>query len=457
MSVRSTRTRTLFATFGVAALVLTGCGGSDGADQNEPPGADQNEPPGSDSTAPAGEDSEAEEVTLVVDVFGEQGFGYEALYEQYMAENPHVTIEERGAGLGLGDYNDRLVQWITTGSGAGDIVAVEEGNITQFYAQLDKFVDLSQYGAAELEDSFLPWKWQQGTRDGFVLGLGTDVGSMAMCYRRDLFEEAGLPVDREELAALWPTWEEYIGVGEEFVAADTGKGFLDAATNVYNSMLMQIAGNSSGYTYYNTDNELDLDNPDIKAAWDLTIEMIDKGLSAGLNSFSDEWNAGFQSGSFATIACPAWMTGVIAGAAGDGAAGQWDVTDAPGDGGNWGGSFLTVPAESEHPEEAAKLATFLTSPEAHVAVFEELGNLPSSPQALADDAVLATTNEYFNDAPTGEIFGAGALDLQPVHLGPQNNAIRTAFEDALRSVEQGERTPDEAWEDARNNASGIGG
>jgi cellobiose transport system substrate-binding protein len=435
----------------VAALLVAACGGDD----SEPEASDADAP---DAAAEGdnADTTEAEEITLVVDVFGEQGFGYEALYEQYMSENPHITIEERGAGLGVGDYNDRLVQQITAGSGAGDVVALEEGTIVQFYAQQDKFVNLADHGAAELEGNFLPWKWEQGTPGGFVLGLGTDVGSMAMCYRNDLFEEAGLPTDRDEVAALWPTWEDYIAVGEEFEAAGTGQGFLDAATNVYNTMLMQIAGNNAGYTYYDTDNNLELDNPDIKAAWDLTIEMIEKGLSTGLNSFSDEWNAGFQAGSFATIACPAWMTGVIAGAAGDDAAGLWDVADAPGEGGNWGGSFLAVPAESEHQAEAAALAMYLTTPEAHVEAFEALGNLPSSTQALGDDAVLAATNEYFNDAPTGQIFGDGALDLQPVHLGPQNNAIRTAYEDALRSVEQGERTPDEAWEDARNTASGIG-
>jgi cellobiose transport system substrate-binding protein len=437
------------AVVAAGALTLAACGGDDGDTNTADPDA-------------AGEDDgdaggEPEEITLVVDVFGEQGFGYENLYEQYMADNPHVTIEERGAGLGLGDYNDRLVQQINAGAGAGDVVALEEGTIVQFYAQTDKFVNLADHGASDLQGNFMPWKWEQGAPGGFVLGLGTDVGSMAMCYRADHFEAAGLPSDREEVAALWPTWDEYIAVGEEFVAADTGVGFLDAATNVYNTMLMQVAGNSSGHTYYDTDNNLSLDNPDIRAAWDVTVEMIDAGLSAGLNSFSDEWNAGFAQGSFATIACPSWMTGVIAGGAGEDAAGLWDVTDAPGDGGNWGGSFLAVPAESEHPEEAAKLAMFLSSPEGQIEGFEAQGGLPSSPQAVESDAVLAATNEYFRDAPVGQIFGAGAMDLQPVHLGPLNNAIRTEFENALRSVEQGERTPDEAWDAAKSAAETAAG
>jgi cellobiose transport system substrate-binding protein len=399
---------------------------------------------------------EEEQITLTVDIFGEQGFGYNELYEEFEAEHPNITIEERGAGLGLGDYNERLVQQITAGAGAGDVVALEEGTIVQFYAQTDKFVNLADHGANDLQGNFLPWKWEQGAPGGFVLGLGTDVGSMALCYRNDVLEAAGLPSDRDELAGMWPTWEDFIAVGEEFVASGAEQKFVDAATNFYNTVLMQVAGSGSGHTYYNTDNTLDLDNPDIRTAWDLTIQMIEADLSANLNSFSDEWNAGFQSGSFATIGCPAWMTGVISGAAGEDNADNWNVTDAPGDGGNWGGSFLAVPAESDHPEEAAELVKFLTSPDGQVAAFEALGNLPSSPQALGDTAVLEATNDYFNDAPTGEIFGSGAADLQPVYLGPQNNAIRTEYENALRSVEQGERSPDEAWEDARANATAIG-
>ena len=30
-------------------------------------------------------------------------------------------------------------------------------------------------------------------RNGSVIGLGTDVGSLGICYRTDLFKKAGLP------------------------------------------------------------------------------------------------------------------------------------------------------------------------------------------------------------------------------------------------------------------------
>ena len=106
------------------------------------------------TTAACGDDSDSGDsgsgdgpITLVVDVFGDQGFGYEELYKQYEAEHTNVKIQERGKGLGLGDYNTRLTQQITAGSGAGDVVALEEGTIVQFYAQADKFVNLADHGA----------------------------------------------------------------------------------------------------------------------------------------------------------------------------------------------------------------------------------------------------------------------------------------------------------------------
>jgi cellobiose transport system substrate-binding protein len=142
------------------------------------------------------------------------------------------------------------------------------------------------------------------------------------------------------------------------------------------------------------------------------------------------------------------MTGVIKAQAGDAAAGKWDVARAPGNGGNWGGSFLAVPAQSKHPKEAVELAKFLTGAEGQIEAFNKLGNLPSNPRALQDPAILGFKNEYFNNAPTGEILGAGATLLKPVYMGPKTQQIRDEVDNALRSIEQKQRTPEQAWQDA---------
>ncbi|MEU4370400.1 ABC transporter substrate-binding protein [Micromonospora chersina] len=408
------------------------------------------------ATACGGGDDEAAAdgpVTLTVDVFGQ--FGYEELYKEYMASHPNVKIVERGTGSNLDEYSPKLTQWLAAGKGAGDIVAIEEGLLVEYKANPQNFVNLLDHGAADLKGNFLDWKWNQGlTADGKqLIGLGTDVGGMAMCYRKDLFAKAGLPTDREAVSKLWPTWADYIKVGEQFKAKNTGASFLDAATNTFNTILLQTAGNTTGYSYYDTSNNLVVDsNPAVRQAYDTTMDIIDSGLSGKYGSWSEEWVSAFKQSKFATIACPAWMTGVIEGNAGPGAKGKWDIAQVPGNGGNWGGSFLAVPKQGKHQAEAIELAKFLTSAKGQIGAFKAKGPLPSSPQALADPAIVDSTNAYFSAAPVGKIFAEGAKSLKPVYMGPKNQAVRTEVENAVRTVELGKRSPEQGWTDAVGNA-----
>src|SRR4029453_5196561 len=145
--------------------------------------------------------------------------------------------------------------------------------------------------------------------------------------------------------------------------------------------------------------------------------------SANTKSFTNERNAAFKNGAFATIACPAWMTGYIEGQAGESGKEKGDITTVPGNGGNWGGSWRAVPKQSQHQKEAVDLAKFLTSPESQLEAFKAAGNLPSSPKDHADPALLAATNPYFSGAPVGELFVKGAANLKPVYLGTKNQAV----------------------------------
>ena len=398
-----------------------------------------------------------EEVTLRVNLFGNFGYEDAGLYDQFEEDHPGVTITETAEG-DLGRYNDQLIQRIASGGGAGDVVAIEEGQVVNFLQSPDKFVNFQDHGSEDNKGQWLDWKYKQATTaDGSTtIGLGTDVGGLAMCYRRDLFERAGLPSDREEVGALWPTWDDFLTVGEEFEAGigDEDINFVDSSTNTYNSILMQ----SGSETYFDTEDNLIIeDNPAVKESWDQALAMDEAGLTAELQSFTDEWNAGFKNGAFATIACPAWMTGYIMDQAGEENAGKWDIATVPGGGGNWGGSFLAVPADSEHQELAIELVEFLTSADGQMAAFEAVGNLPSNPTLYDTPELAEATNDYFSDAPVGELFVAGAEQLEPVYLGAKNQPVRDVVENAMRSAELGERTPDEAWEVAVTDAAAAAG
>jgi cellobiose transport system substrate-binding protein len=402
----------------LAALVLAACSSSNG---------------GSSSSG-----SSNEKITLRVDLFGD--FGYHDLYKQFEAAHPNVTIKEDIEQYA--DHHNNLAKHLAAGSGADDVVAIEVGYIAQFKAVPQQFVDLNKYGASSMKDQWLPWKWSQSlASNGAQIGLGTDIGSLAICYRKDLFKAAGLPSDRDAVSALWPDWQSYISTGQKYEAnAPSGTHFFDSGSNVYNAMIGQVDP-----AYYDTGGQTIVSsNPSVKQAWDLTMDGIAKNESAGLAAFSDDWNTGFKKGTFATVTCPAWMMGYIQGQAPK-TTGLWDVAAVPGGGGNWGGSFLTIPTQSQHPKEAYELIKFLTDPTSQAYVFKQTGNLPSQPALYSDASITGFTNPFFSDAPVGEIFTTGAQKLQPQTLGPKQGDIQTAASNAIQRVEQGKQSPDESW------------
>ncbi len=387
-------------------------------------------------------------VTLRVDLFGD--FGYHDLYKKFEAAHPGVTIKEDIESYA--DHHANLAKHLATGSGADDVVAIEVGYIAQFKSEPQYFVDLNQYGAAALRKQWLPWKWQQSIApNGAQIGLGTDVGSMGICYRRDLMQAAGLPTSRAAVSKLWPTWQAFIATGARFEKnAPKGTYFFDSGSNVFNAMVGQL-----NPAYYDAKGDVIVgSNPSVKRAWDLTMQGVAKGESAGLAAFSTSWNTGFKESAFATVTCPAWMMGYIQGQAPN-SAGDWDIAAVPGGGGSWGGSFLAVPKQSKNPELAAELVKFLTSPASEAYVFKQTGNLPSEPALYSTPAIASFKNPFFSGAPVGKIFTGSVLNLKPQITGPHQGDIQTAVTNAIERVEQKKQSASASWQQFLKDVANV--
>ncbi|MFC7545596.1 extracellular solute-binding protein [Plantactinospora sp. GCM10030261] len=395
------------------------------------------------------------QVTLVLQTF--QNFGYDQAIKDFEAANPGIKVDHQRMGE-LRDFQPKLVQWLAAGNGAGDVVGLEEGVLLQYVQNHDKFVNLLDKGAGDLKSTFPEWKWNNAlTSDGSkLIGLGTDVGGLAMCYRSDLFKQAGLPTDREEVSKLISTWEAYIETGKKFKASGVKAAWLDSGTSLMQPYVMQ----NSELFFFDKDNKFIGDtNPIIKKTWDMGLQMAADGLTAKSVRWSDDWNAAFTNNAFATVPCPSWMTeGVIAQKSGPANAGKWDIATIPGGGGNWGGSYLAIPAQSKHQDEAYKLATYLTSKEGHLAAFKEAGAMPSDLAGLADPAFAEKKSEYFSNAPVGKIFADSVKNLKPTYLGAKHQQIwETIFEPQMQAAERGQATSDAAWKKAVDEAKKAAG
>ena len=419
----SRRRRTALGAALAASLLAAGCGGGGGG--------------GDDGT-----------VTLDLGLFGTFGFEEAGLYEEYMEQNPGIRITEESVERSA-DYYRALQTRLAANSGLADIQGIEVGFVADVAANhADSFVDFA--ATANAEESlghYYDWKVEQATTaDGRVLGLGTDAGPQAMCYRHDLFEQAGLPTDRAELATLWADWDGYLELGRRYEASPTkpeGSAWVDSPASVFSAAVYQ------GETAYDDEdgNPIPESSDGVQAAWEDASAAAAEGLTANLTQFGDEWNSAFANGAFATIACPAWMLSYISTQAGDEGAGTWDVAPLPGGAGNWGGSWLAVSETSEHKEEAIALVEWLTAPEQQVKRFTSLGYFPSSQEAAEDPVVSSATSEYFTGAPIGQLFAASAAAIRFTPIGPYDTQIQEAFTEALSTVGGG-TDPDDAFQAA---------
>ncbi|HYI33904.1 MAG TPA: extracellular solute-binding protein [Glaciibacter sp.] len=425
----SRRTSAVAAIAGASAfaLIATGCAAS-----NDGPASAENP------------------IELTVTTFGT--FGYDDLYTEYEKAHPGITIKATNIDTG-GNARTDLFTKLAAGDGLSDVVALEEGWLGSVMEVSDQFTDLRDHGADKISDRWVDWKLAQGTdAEGRVIGYGTDIGPQGMCYNGALFEAAGLPRDRDAVAALFggadATWETYFALGKEY-AAKTGKGWFDHSGFVWNSMVNQL---DEGY--YTTDGKLNVDgNAELEERFGTLAGGISDGLSAKQSAWDWGGGKGFVDGSFATFVCPGWMLGVVQGnteAGGGDATSGWDFANVfPGGASNWGGAFLSVPTTSKHAEEAAELSAWLTAPEQQIKQFEAAGTFPSTIEAQEELAAGATPHEFFNGAPTGAILAERAKGVVAQFKGPDDSVIQeNVFGPVLKEIEAGKLDAKTGWAEA---------
>ena len=425
--MRNSRRTTAIAIAGAAtlALVATGCSAGPGASTDE-------------------------EITLTLATFN--NFGYDdALLAEYTKLHPNITIEHTIAATS----NDARANYFTklgAGSGLADVEAVEIDWFAELLQYSDKLYDLS---SDTVDGRWVDWKTEAATdSDGRLIAYGTDIGPEAICYRADLFAAAGLPTDPAEVATLLDgDWDHYFGVGDDYVAASGGKAWFDSAGATYQGMINQV---QAAYEDPDSGDVIALDNPEVRDIYDQVL-AASATQSAHLSQWGEDWAAGQANGAYATMLCPGWMLGVISGNAPEVA--DWRIANVfPNGGGNWGGSYLTVPDQGEHKEEAKAFADWLTSPETQLKAFITTGNFPSQQDLFEAPELLDVTNPFFGDAPTGQIFAdrSNAITVAP-YKSVKYFPISDAINKALSRVDVDKTdTPDSSWDQFVADVEALG-
>ncbi|ACS60867.1 extracellular solute-binding protein family 1 (plasmid) [Rhizobium leguminosarum bv. trifolii WSM1325] len=295
-----------------------------------------------------------------------------------------ITVEDLGNSQ---VFDKTLAACAAGGDGLPDIVSIENFEAEIFWSRFpDCFANLKELGyTADIQAKFPDFKRTELEVGDVAYAMPWDSGPVAVFYRRDLYEKAG--VDPSTIS----TWDDFIAAGKKISAANPGVVMAQADFNGDSEWFRMIA-NEQGCGYYSTDGQnITINQPACVATLQKVKEMKDAGTLTAAN-----WEEKIQAdtaGKAASQLYGGWYEGTVRSTSPD-LKGKWGVYRMPSltaDGphaANLGGSSLAISATSANKEAAWKFVNYaLGTDEGQITMLKEFGLVPSLLSAEKDPFV----------------------------------------------------------------------
>ncbi|PDT08342.1 MULTISPECIES: extracellular solute-binding protein [unclassified Rhizobium] len=295
-----------------------------------------------------------------------------------------ITVEDLGNSQ---VFDKTLAACAAGGEGLPDIVSIENFEAEIFWSRFpDCFANLKELGyTADIQAKFPDFKRTELEVGDVAYAMPWDSGPVAVFYRRDLYEKAG--VDPSTIS----TWDDFIAAGKKISAANPGVVMAQADFNGDSEWFRMIA-NEQGCGYFSTDGQnITINQPACVASLQKVKEMKDAGTLTSAN-----WDEKIQAntaGKAASQLYGGWYEGTVRSTSPD-LKGKWGVYRMPSltaDGphaANLGGSSLAISATSANKEAAWKFVNYaLGTNEGQVTMLKEFGLVPSLLSAEKDPFV----------------------------------------------------------------------
>ena len=364
---------------------------------------------------------------------------FEAIIPAFEAAHPGVRVEL--VFMATADHHQQLATALSAGSGASDVVMLEQAWVGRFKdgPGFENLLD-EPYSAGGMKDDFVDYKWALGcSLDGErMIGLVWDIGPATLFYRRDIFEAAGLPTEPDEVNELFKTWDGFLMAAEK-VYIPGERWLVPSASYLYEWFWMNR-------DFYNENLELNVEKEGAQEALEAAIAMRQAGLDAQIDDmWSSEANAAFSSGAIASVAAGCWYGGFIKSWIAPDTAGKWGVAYMPGglSTSNWGGSYLAIPSQSQNKELAWEFIKYaVATKEAQNAMFEAVDYFPGYIPAW-DDPIYDAADPFFGGQKTRQLWVEIAKNTQPTFAtlmdftaeGSMQNAVRTGLNENKTAAE----------------------
>lgn len=372
--------------------------------------------------------------------------GFEKVADDFNDKHDDVQVCWTGSSSGAEAYT-KLNTTIEAGTGAPDI-AMLEGDVIPGYVLQGALVDLTEHGASEVEDDYVPGFWKTVSVGEGVYGIPVDGGPMGLIYRQDIFDQYGLTMPT--------TWEEFATTAQALKDAGSPGVLTDFPTNgrAFNQAMFAQAG-AEFFEYDSAEPEtigITLDNEPSLQVMEYWKNLVDRGLVAADDAFTSDYNTKLATGGYAVYIAAAWGGGYLTSIAEHDPDAQWRVAPLPQwdpenpVAGNWGGSVFAVTAQSSQPELASQVAMELYgNDDAWKIAIEEANVFPVWLPMLESEYFANIESAMFGGQQINkDVFLQAAAEYEGVTASPFQNFVYDKQTEELAAVMNGEKAPAEA-------------
>lgn len=373
---------------------------------------------------------------------GNEGIVMRELLDRFEAANPDVRVIMDTVPYSSGILESLPLQ-LAAGQGPDIARVTNLGGLSQYFLDLRPYLD----DAAYWDTNFGPFlDWMRPAGSDAVPGFMTQLTVTGPFVNATLFEQAGIALPESG------TWEEWAAVTRE-VAEATGTPYAMAMDRTGH----RLAGPaiSQGAQFLDADGNIVIDDAGMRDMAQLMIDWHADGTmvpdvwigSAGSYAAGNEF---FVNGQVVLYMAGSWQVGQFANLIGD--AFDWVAVPNPcgpaACTGMPGGAGVVALADTDHPEEVARVMEFLAQEENLAEFYGRTLFIPGHLGLAASGVDFATDNPQAAAALT--VFSSEVPNLHPIAYAmqayPYNFVVFNALRDRLTQVYVGELTLDESLE-----------
>lgn len=249
-----------------------------------------------------------------------------------------------------------------------------------------------------------------------------------MYYRTDILTKEGVKQE-----TVIKDWDSYIAYGKKL--KEHNVYLIASAADVAQAIIYTTVPEGEGL-YFDKAGKSVVTSERFVHAFEVAKEIRDNGLDARILAWSNEWYEGFRNGTFATQLSGAWLLGHMQNWIAPETKGKWGVSNLP-DGiyGSWGGSFLSIPTQSNHQDEAWKLIEYMTTKrEVQLKHFETIAAFPANTTTY-NDPLFEQEVPFLGGQKARLVFAEVAKNIKPVEPSKGDHVARSIIlENALMEV-----------------------